>query len=200
MYCENCHSEQETRTVTKEQVFNVKGESIPVTGDVLLCNGCGEELFDEELDGRTLDEAYSIYRQRHGLLQPAQIEATRNHYGLSAADFALTLGMGEKTITRYENGGIQSTGHNTLLELAQQETIMRQLFLLNCETLPVDVKERVEEKLFGKRSVATGSHTPYRAEIRPLSARAKSTCKVQTDGVHPNLCYSNEFGSLAYAS
>ena len=200
MYCENCHGERETHTVTKELVFNVKGESIPVIGDVLLCNDCGEELFDEELDSQTLDASYTTYRQRHDLLQPAQIEAIRNRYNLSAADFALSLGMGEKTVTRYENGGIQSNVHNMLMEFAQNELIMRQMFEKNQTMLPNEVKERVEEKLFGKRAIASGTRTSYTKLTRFKSVRNSNSCVAHPSGPHPSFCYQNDYVELANAS
>ncbi len=44
-----------------------------VFGPVAIFDVCGHIVSDEQLDGRLLNSAYAVYRQRHGLLTPEKI-------------------------------------------------------------------------------------------------------------------------------
>ena len=114
-FCEECGKEVETRVVTKQESYSVCGENIEVDAEVLICAECGEEFFCEELDGKTLNNAYDKYRRKHKLLFPKEIKDIREQYGLSQRGFAKLLNWGDKTIYRYENGSIQDKAHNSLL-------------------------------------------------------------------------------------
>ncbi len=114
-YCEECGREVETKVITRQEIYVVCGESIDVEAQIRVCEVCGEEFFDEELDSTTLLKAYNIYRQMHKLLLPEEIRQIREQYNLSQRSFAKLLNWGDKTIHRYENGSIQDKAHNSLL-------------------------------------------------------------------------------------
>lgn len=118
MYCPQCDKEQETKIITKVETFPVKGQKISITSTVRVCSSCDDEIWDPELDDENLKKAYDKYREMNGLLSPVQIKNIRMQYGLSQSAFANVLGLGEKTITRYENGSIQDEAQNNLILLA----------------------------------------------------------------------------------
>ena len=124
-YCEVCEREVETKIITRNQVFNVCGEDIEISAQVMVCAECGEELFNEELDSATLINAYNEYRRRHKLLLPEEIRKIREQYGLSQRSFAKLLNWGDKTICRYENGAVQDRAHNSLLLFLREPENMR---------------------------------------------------------------------------
>ena len=68
-----------------------------------------------EYDDDNLRKAYAEYRTRHGLLQPHEIKAIREKYGISQVNFARIIGVEDKTITRYENGSLQDEAINNLI-------------------------------------------------------------------------------------
>ena len=74
MYCPNCNSEVLTEVKTVSETYPVKGEEITVTAKVRCCKNCGQDIWDEELDGQNLLDAFAIYRQRHGLLQAESVK------------------------------------------------------------------------------------------------------------------------------
>ena len=117
MFCPHCHAEVETTVRTVSEVYPVKGEDTTICAHVRFCLRCDTELWDEELDSQNLMDAYTAYRKKHRLLQPAEIRAIREKYGLSQTAFARVLGLGDKTITRYENGSVADTAQNNLIEL-----------------------------------------------------------------------------------
>lgn len=58
-YCPDCDATRETVVVQREESFLVYGllETV-VSANVRVCSVCGADLFDEQLDGATLDAAY----------------------------------------------------------------------------------------------------------------------------------------------
>lgn len=114
-YCEFCGKEVKTRVITKKEIFNVRGETIKVDSQVMVCAECGEEMFDEKIDSQTLISVYDKYRKRHNLLYPDEIKKIRKQYGLNQKDFAKLLNWDDKTVRRYENGAVQTRAQNDLL-------------------------------------------------------------------------------------
>ena len=62
-YCCNCCAMIPTRVIEKEQTFNVKGREITLRAPVRICNECGEEILDRDLDNNTLNRFYEEYRR-----------------------------------------------------------------------------------------------------------------------------------------
>lgn len=120
MYCPNCDSEVSSSVRVISETYPVKGENITIDAQVRFCNCCGNDLWDEQLDAQNLLNAFAEYRKMHNLMQPTDIRATREKYGLSQTAFARVLGLGDKTITRYENGSIADAAQNNLIMLVQQ--------------------------------------------------------------------------------
>lgn len=127
-YCNKCEQFCKTTIVQKEQTLNVKGKTITLQAPLRICAGCGEEIYDSELDSKTLDRFYNEYRKSEGLLLPSEIKSIRLQYNLSQASFAKLLGFGEKTITRYENGAIQDTCHDLLIKIIKSSDAFSQLW------------------------------------------------------------------------
>ena len=144
-FCEECGKEVETRVVTKQESYSVCGENIEVDAEVLICAECGEEFFCEELDGKTLNNAYDKYRRKHKLLFPKEIKDIREQYGLSQRGFAKLLNWGDKTIYRYENGSIQVKAHNSLLLFLREPENMKTYITENEIILDDKQKKRLGE-------------------------------------------------------
>lgn len=144
-YCEVCEKEVETKVITRKETFNVCGEDIEVNAQIMVCADCGEELFNEELDSKTLICAYNEYRRKHKLLFPEEIKRIREQYGLSQRSFAKLLNWGDKTIHRYENGAIQDRVHNSLLLFLREPENMRTYLLENEVTIDEKQKARLLE-------------------------------------------------------
>ena len=97
----------------------MRGE--PFTIDVTVCTRahCGEEIMTEEYDDDNLRKAYAKYRTRHGLLQPEEIKAIREQYGVSQIALARMVGEDDKAIARYESGSLQTKAANDRIMLAR---------------------------------------------------------------------------------
>lgn len=137
MYCPNCDSEVESTVRVISETYPVKGEDITIAAHVRFCNCCGNDLWDEKLDAQNLLDAFDKYRRKHKLMQPADIRATREKYGLSQTAFARILGFGDKTITRYENGSIADAAQNNLIYLVQQPSDFANLLEKNKDKISI---------------------------------------------------------------
>lgn len=162
-YCDVCGKEVDTKVVHMEETYTVYGESITVDAQVRVCTECGEDLYDEELDHATLLQAYAVYRQRHKLLMPEEIQEIRQQYGLSQRSFAKLLNWGDKTIHRYENGSLQDKAHNSLLLFLREPCNMKS-YLFNNEV----GLDRVQIEKLQKRVDALLSGTQEKTMNRAL--------------------------------
>ena len=135
MYCPNCDRDVESEVRVQPETYPVKGEDVTVQAHVRYCRCCGKDVWDDALDAKNLLDAFAIYRQKHHLLQPAEIRSIREQYQLSQVAFARVLGLGDKTIARYENGSLADAAQNNLIELMQDPDNFEKLLDRNEEKL-----------------------------------------------------------------
>lgn len=115
-YCPTCETERELKYVRAREKVTVRDEKIELDVFYWRCLACGEEF---EGPGDTHDEvaeAYRLYRAKKGFMQPEEIKALREDYGLTQGELAQILGFGAVTLSRYENGMLQTTAHNRILQ------------------------------------------------------------------------------------
>ena len=147
-FCPECGKEMDTVIRSTQETYPVKGEDITIMAHVRYCESCGCDIWDDELDAQNLLTAYAAYREKHHLLQPAEIKEIRIKYDMSQTAFARVLGMGDKTITRYENGSIADAAQNNLLYLVQQPQVFSDLLERN--------KEKISEAEYQRAKKAIG--------------------------------------------
>lgn len=98
--------------------IQVGARSVPVAGDYSTCTGCGEVFFGPGEMDRAMRAASSVVRQEEGLLQPEEVRSIREGLDLSQADFERLLGVGPKTVVRWEKGTVfQNGATDSLLRL-----------------------------------------------------------------------------------
>lgn len=138
-FCTECEKDVKIKKETRENVQRLIGGKL-ITGNLIVCHctECGAIVSIPEYERLNDKEFFSKYRQECGLLQPEEIKATREKYGLSQANFAKLLGMGEKTITRYENGSVQDEAHDNLIRAAKDENYVRSLY--NLRNMDFEIK------------------------------------------------------------
>lgn len=74
-----------------------------------------EYYVDVELGNKNLKKIRNEYRKIKNLLTDDNIKEIRNQYKLSQRDFAVALGLGEVTITRYETKTVQDKSNDILI-------------------------------------------------------------------------------------
>lgn len=147
LYCYNCEQYSCVNVIKRNEVYIVKGEKIEVEVQVCVCEDCGEELFDKELDELNIERALEKYRENHGLLSPGEIKAIRETYGLNQNSFCKLLNWKEITMNRYEMGAIQDKVHNNTLMLLKNPKNMLNVLDNNLGVLPPAKEKILREKI-----------------------------------------------------
>lgn len=147
MFCPICNEKHNGIMKMKEETYPVKGEDITIAAKVMYCECCGNEVWDEAFDSQNLLQAFANYRERHNLIQPQEIQKIRERYGLSQTAFACVLGLGDKTITRYENGSIPDAAQNNLIELMNNPENFEKLLLKNRTQISEQDYRKASERL-----------------------------------------------------
>jgi len=148
--CPICEDERHVIRGTSKETVKINNQNIEVPAEVYYCSEGRHYFTDLEQDEKRIQHAYRQYREQNELLQPEEISAIRNQYGLSQTDFSLLLRFGQITIHRYETGAIQDQAHNIILEFIKQPMNFYALYKKNIKFLPTKVAERIKDKLAGR--------------------------------------------------
>ncbi len=147
VYCPDCNEMVEVRIGEREETTPFRGEKITISAKYAACSKCGQEFFLPETHDVNLKNIQDEYRRLHNLLSPELIRSIRSQYDLSAKSFAKVLGLGEISITRYENGYVQEEAQNNLISLAREPRNFSELFERNKDKLTGDEIKRVCRKI-----------------------------------------------------
>jgi putative zinc finger/helix-turn-helix YgiT family protein len=108
-------------------------EDIGCTVPLRVCRSCGTQFIDEEGE-RARHEAVC----RHlGLMTPAEVQAVRDRYAATQAEFSELTGIGEASLSRWENGSsLQSKAYDNFLYLLTSGENYRRLMDRAATTRP----------------------------------------------------------------
>lgn len=171
-FCPNCEKFADVKLEKTRQVWNVRGEPIEIKSEVAICQACRAKIFNEELDSRNLEKAYAAYREKHKLLSPDEIRATREKYGLSQRALSRLLGWGDITIHRYESGAIQDKVHDSTLRLIEDPQNMQKLFETSRVKLASYKAKRLEKTI--ANFLQEDSEQTFRASFERMVAHPYS--------------------------
>ena len=132
------------QVIEREVTYTVKGTSITFKEKIKIDEKTREEIYDPKLEQENDITLYNEYRKLNSLLFPEEIKAIREKYGVTQVEFAQILGLGDKTITRYENGSLQDNAQNNLIKIVGRNSEEFLKLLKECKKLS---KERIEELL-----------------------------------------------------
>lgn len=168
VYCPTCGPVDRTVThvIKRDETLQIKGEPITTLTPIRVCNTCDEEISDEELDGPSLSHAFDVYRIKHRLIMPAEIQALRDRYGLSQRNLAALIGLGEITIHRYENGSLPDEAQNQVLRFIGDVRNMRRLFDDRKEHLSPAARQKLGARLAELEAEETPA-SPGRSPMQP---------------------------------
>jgi HTH-type transcriptional regulator/antitoxin MqsA len=104
------------QAVERVREFPIHGTTVSVREQLYRCAVCGEEEYGFEQAVAAERRASELYREQNGFLQPDEIAALRRRWGLSQARLEDALGVGRKTVARWEAGRVlQSRALDNLL-------------------------------------------------------------------------------------
>jgi putative zinc finger/helix-turn-helix YgiT family protein len=138
-----------SKIIKRKATYRIKGEPIEILEEVRINLRNNEEIFDEKLEDKNLENIYNQYRKKHSLLTPNRIKETREKYGVSQRAFSRILGWGEVTIHRYETGALQDRSHNDALVLLENPDNMKTLLENNKNKINrkdyINIKENLQK-------------------------------------------------------
>jgi len=138
-----------SKIIKRKATYRIKNEPIEILEEVRINLKNNEEIFDEKLEDRNLENIYNHYRNKHSLLTPNKIKETREKYGVSQRAFSRILGWGEVTIHRYETGALQDRSHNDALVLLENPDNMKTLLENNKNKINrkdyINIKETLQK-------------------------------------------------------
>lgn len=103
--------------------FPVGKRSAVVEDEFFRCTDCGEELYEPGQMDAVMLRASTAIRANLGLMMPDEIRALRESFDLSQADFERLLGVGQKTVVRWEKGTVfQNQATDALLSALRDVT------------------------------------------------------------------------------
>ena len=146
-FCSDCMKETDVRIEERREVLPVRGENVDVSARVAVCTACGTDVWMDELDDETLQNAFAEYRRRHDLLSPTDMRRLRQRWGLGQRAFALLLGWGEITLHRYETGSLQDAAHDVQLRMTERAENVQMLLQANGGKLTSRQREMVEARM-----------------------------------------------------
>lgn len=114
---------------------DVKGKTIIFDEYYKVDNNTGEEVFDRDLEIENDLRLYDIYRSQMNLLTSSEIKNIRKKYNMSQKEYALSIGVGEITVHRFENGSIQTDSVDSIMRLSNDPDIMYNLINKNKNNL-----------------------------------------------------------------
>ena len=89
--------------------------------EISACADCGEEFYTYEQSLAHSRAAATAVREAQGLLSPERIRAARMRMGMTLPQFEHAMGVGAKTVGRWERGTVApSRAANGMLWLAER--------------------------------------------------------------------------------
>lgn len=104
--------------VSDEQEVRIGTRTALVPDEFSFCDTCEEEFYSPGQMAATMRRASEAIRRAEGLLTPNQIRGIRQMLGLTQDAFEKLLGVGPKTVVRWEKGTVfQNRSTDSLLRV-----------------------------------------------------------------------------------
>lgn len=150
---------------TDTEIFTVKGQEIEVTSDFRFDEETNDKVFDRELDNKAINIAFNIYRENNDIISSEDIKSIRKYFCLSQRAFATITGLGQATVTRYENGAIPTkTNSNFIKNLKNNTKKMLELF----NSAKEELDEKTQREFLARIEELENSNESDRAIVQTL--------------------------------
>lgn len=160
-YCYDCDEYVEYVQKEVKKSINVRGEKITCLITECYCKNCGERVLVESIEKENQIKVYDLYKEKVGLLTSEEIRSILRKRDMKQKELATFLSIGEKDITRYLNGSIQSKNIDKMLRLVDDDEAFARMTLV-FEGKRIEIIDAVN-------SVASGYFDKFKQYILPES-------------------------------
>lgn len=101
-----------------------------------------EEIYDRDIEIENDINLYDMYKKQNDLLTSIEIKKIRKKYDLIQKEFANSIGVGEITVHRLENGTIQTESIDGIIRLSNEPSNMYDLIMKNSSNISNDCFEK----------------------------------------------------------
>ena len=117
MDCPLCGEKHELELRESDSTLEVKGDRVTFKEKYYFCNNLikNNSFERNNMIDENLLAAKDAYRIKNNLLTSKEIKEIRTRFKLTQAEFAILLGLGEVTITRYETKQIQDVSIDQII-------------------------------------------------------------------------------------
>lgn len=127
--CVNCLEKTPVKMELFQKISQVNGEEVKYNAKKYTCQFCGDIVPDKLLNDDNFEAMYRQYRKSKNFLMPEDVKFIREDlYNLSTRYFAKIMGCSPATVSRIENGGLQSKQHENQYRLVNNPENMKVLF------------------------------------------------------------------------
>ena len=174
------------KILERDATYIVKGTSITFKEKIRVNEETGEEIYDPKLEQENDVKLYNEYRKLNSLLLPEEIKSIREKYGVTQIEFAQILGLGDKTITRYENGSLQDTAQNNLIKIVGRNPEEFLKLLKECKKISKEKINELSEKISVKINNSKPTYIIHISNIEDSIDYYPSKEKVRYDTFNKN--------------
>lgn len=157
--CVNCleHTRVEMLTISTRK--ELQGEIITFDAKSYKCLKCEKLIPNNDLDNGNFEILYRKFREKKHMLQPEEIKYIREKiYQVNIRFLAKLIGCSPATLSRYENGALQSKQHDNQLKMLKDPKNMKIIFESNFDDIPEGKdKHELKERLDFLLDVVKGS-------------------------------------------
>ena len=143
-YCYDCDEYVEYVEKNVKKTINVRGEKISCLVTECYCKNCGERVLVESIEKENQIRVYDLYKEKVGLLTSEEIRNILRKRDMKQKELAAFLSIGEKDITRYLNGSIQSKNIDKMLRLVDDDEAFARMTVL-FEGKHIDISAVIED-------------------------------------------------------
>lgn len=119
--CPACGADRLEDVRATRETLARDGTRVEFADEWTFCEVCGEEFYTTEQSLAASRSRAAAVRTHEGFLTPEQIRSIRGRYDLTQEELERALGVGRKTVVRWEGGTVcQSRAMDTLLRLADE--------------------------------------------------------------------------------
>ncbi|MDF2606974.1 MAG: Prophage ps3 protein 01 [Bacillales bacterium] len=145
IYCLEHTNVEVVENITKKELHD---EIIIINEKKYKCIKCNKIIPNNELDNENYDNLYRKFREKKHMLMPEEIKYIREDlYNISTRIFAQIIGCSPATLSRYENGALQSKQHDKQFKLLRDPKNMKILVEDIYDELPDGKRQELKERL-----------------------------------------------------